>query len=114
RVREQMRTVRDYAAILVDCPGNLEDTETLAGVLASATFAVIPMIPERAAVQPTLRTARLCEDHKVAHRVVINMAAPRRGAGPVEAAWQLLDALEVPRMVSFVRRYVAHSQAQLD
>jgi chromosome partitioning protein len=114
RVLERLRTVREYDAIIVDCPGNLEDTETLAGVLAAATYAVIPMIPERAAVQPTLRTARLCADHKVPHRVVINMADPLRGAGPVEAAWGLLDGLEVPRMVSFVRRYVAHSQAQLD
>ena len=72
------------------------------------------MIPERAAVQPTLRTAGLCHDHKVPHRVVINMADPLRGAGPVEAAWGLLDSLEIPRMISFVRRYVAHSQAQLD
>jgi chromosome partitioning protein len=114
RVLEQLRTVRDYDAIIVDCPGNLEDTETLAGVLAAASYAVIPMIPERAAVQPTLRTARLCADHKVPHRVVINMADPLRGAGPVEAAWSLLDGLEIPRMVTFVRRYVAHSQAQLD
>jgi chromosome partitioning protein len=114
RVLEQLRTVRDYDAILVDCPGNLEDTETLVGVLASASFALIPMIPEGAAVQPTLRTARLCPDHKVPHRVVVNMADPLRGAGPVESAWQLLDDLEVPRMVLFVRRYVGHSQAQLD
>src|ERR1700734_1496673 len=87
RVLERLGTVREYEAIIVDCPGNLEDTETLAGVLASATFAVIPMVPERAAVQPTLRTARLCADHKVTHRVVINMADPLRGAGPVESAW---------------------------
>jgi chromosome partitioning protein len=113
-VLEQLRTVRDYDAIIVDCPGNLEDTETLTGVLASATYAIIPMIPERAAVQPTLRTARLCADSKVDHRVVLNMADPLRGTGPVEAAWGLLDELQVPRMSSFVRRYVAHSQAQLD
>jgi chromosome partitioning protein len=114
RVLERLRTVRDYDALIVDCPGNLEDTETLAGVLASATFAVIPMVPERASVKPTLRTAALCADHKVPHRVVVNMADPLRGAGPVEAAWELLDQMEVPRMVSFVRRYVAHSQSQLD
>jgi hypothetical protein len=72
------------------------------------------MVPERASVEPTLRTAALCADHKVPHRVVVNMADPLRGAGPVEAAWELLDQMEVPRMVSFVRRYVAHSQAQLD
>ena len=114
RVLEQLRTVRDYDAIIVDCPGNLEDTETLAGVHKSASFAIIPMVPERAAVQPTLRTARTCDDHTVSHRVVVNMADPLRGAGPVDAAWRLLDDLGVPRMVSFVRRYVAHSQAQLD
>ena len=60
RVLERLRTVRDYDALIVDCPGNLEDTETLAGVLASATFALIPMVPERASVVPTLRTAALC------------------------------------------------------
>jgi chromosome partitioning protein len=114
RVLKRLRTLREYDAIIVDCPGSLEGTETLAGVLESATFAVIPMIPERAAVQPTLRTARLCADHKVAHRVVVNLADPLRGSGPVESAWGLLDELEVPRMISFVRRYVAHSQAQLD
>jgi chromosome partitioning protein len=114
RVLEHLRTVREYDAIIVDCPGNLEDTEALPVVLASASYVVIPMVPERAAVQPTLRTARLCADHKVAYRVVLNMADPLRGAGPVEAAWRLLDDLEVPRTISFVRRYVAHSQAQLD
>ncbi len=46
------------------------------------------------------------------HRVLLNMADPLSGAGPVESAWKLLDDPEVPRMVSFARRYVAHSQAQ--
>ena len=81
RVLEQLRTVRDYDAIIVDCPGNLEDTETLAGVLASATFAVIPMIPERAAVQPTLRTARLCDDHKVHAPGRAQHGRPAEGSG---------------------------------
>jgi chromosome partitioning protein len=113
-VLKQLRTVRDYDAIIVDCPGSLEGRETLAGVLAAASYAVIPMVPERAAVQPTLRTARLCADHGVAHRVVVNMADPLSGAGPVEAAWELLDELKIPRMSSLIRRYVAHSQSQLD
>ena len=42
------------------------------------------------------------------------MADPLKGSGPVESAWGLLDGLEVPRMISWVRRYVAHSQAQFD
>jgi hypothetical protein len=50
----------------------------------------------------------------VSYRVVIDMADPLRGPGPVESAWSLLEGLEVPRTISFVRRYVVHSQAQFD
>ena len=50
----------------------------------------------------------------MSYRVVIDMADPLRGPGPVESARVLLDGLEVRRMISFVRRYVAHSQAQFD
>jgi chromosome partitioning protein len=110
----KLRQVPDYDAIIVDCPGNLEDTEALPEVLRVATFALIPMVPERAAVKPTIRTARLCQEIGVPHRVVINMADPLRGPGPVESAWELLDQEGIPRMVSFVRRYVAHSQSQTD
>jgi chromosome partitioning protein len=113
-VLKQLRTIRDYDTIIVDTPGSLELAAILDGVLASATFALIPMVPERAAVQPTIRTARMCKDRGVPHRVVINMADPLRGQGPVDAAWRLLDELEIPRMRSKVRRYVSHSQAQLD
>jgi chromosome partitioning protein len=113
-VLSQVRQVRDYDAVIVDCPGNLEDTEALPEVLKHSTFVLIPMVPERAAVQPTVRTARLCEEYGVPHRVVINMADPLRGGGPVESAWEMLDEMKIPRMVSFVRRYVAHSQSQLD
>jgi chromosome partitioning protein len=79
RVLERLRTVRDYDVIVVDCPGSLEGTETLAGVLSAATFALIPMIPERAAVQPTLRTAQLCADQG---------ASPRGGepGGPAQGS----------------------------
>jgi chromosome partitioning protein len=113
-VLKQLRTVRDYDTVIVDTPGSLEHAATVAGVLASATFALIPMVPERAAVQPVIRTARMCADHDIPHRVVINMADPLRGQGPVDAAWGLLDELKIPRMRSRVRRYVSHSQAQLD
>jgi chromosome partitioning protein len=113
-VLSRVRQVRDYDAIIVDCPGNLEDTEALPEVLKNATFVLIPMVPERAAVQPTIRTARLCEESGVPHRVVINMADPLRGSGPVESAREMLDEMNIPRMASFIRRYVAHSQSQLD
>ena len=113
-ILRKVRQVRDYDAVIVDCPGNLEDTEALPEVLKAASFVLIPMVPERAAVKPTARTARLCQESGVPHRVVINMADPLRGPGPVESAWEMLDEMKIPRMVSFVRRYVAHSQSQLD
>ena len=53
-------------------------------------------------------------DAGVPYRVVLNQVDPLRGTGPVEAAWELLDREGVLRMQSFVRRYVAHSQSQLD
>jgi Mrp family chromosome partitioning ATPase len=60
--------LREYDLIIVDCPGNLEDTDSLVGVRTSATFVVISTIPERAAVQLALWTARLCTDYKVPYR----------------------------------------------
>ena len=74
-----------------------------------------PTIPVRAVVQPTL------PDGSAVHRsqgVVLGRdrqwQTPWRGSGPVESAWGLLEGLEVPRMISFVRRYVAHTQARFD
>jgi cellulose biosynthesis protein BcsQ len=60
--------LREYDLIIVDSPGNLEETDSLVGVRTSATFVVISMIPERAAVQLALWTARLCVDYKVPYR----------------------------------------------
>lgn len=110
----KLRRVRDYDSIFVDCPGNLEDTEVLDEVLNSADFAVIPFIPERQYVTPTRRTAAFVAGKGVPYKVVLNQADPLRGAGPVEAAWKMLDSWGLPRTRSFVRRYVAHSQSQLE
>src|SRR5579863_1791067 len=51
--------VRGCDTVLIDLPGNLDDTPVLAEVLAGADFAIIPFVPERAAVIPTQRTARI-------------------------------------------------------
>jgi chromosome partitioning protein len=110
----ELRAVRDYDTVFVDCPGSLVETDVLRQVLAAADVALIPMVPERQAVRPTLRTARIAEAGRVPYRVVLNQVDPLRGAGPVEAARELLDAERVPYLHSFVRRYVAHSQSQLD
>jgi chromosome partitioning protein len=106
--------LRGYDTILIDCAGNLDDTPLLAEVLAVADFAIIPMIPERACVQPTLKTVRICQASGVPCRVVLTMCDPLRGPGPVEAARQLLDRERVPYFRSFIRRKVAFPQSQLD
>jgi chromosome partitioning protein len=110
----ELRGVRDYDTVFIDCPGSLVETDILRLVLAAADVALIPMIPERQAIRPTLRTARIAAAEGVPCRVVLNQVDPLRGAGPVEAARALLDAERVPYLHTFVRRYVAHSQSQLD
>lgn len=110
----QLRQARDYDSIFVDTPGSLEGLDILATVLRSTDIVIIPCVPERAAITPTLRTARAVAAAGVPYRVLVNLADPLRGSAPVEALWDLLDREGVPRMQSFIRRYVAHSQAQLD
>jgi chromosome partitioning protein len=109
-----LRDRRGLDTVLVDCAGNLQDTPLLGEILAVADFAVIPFVPERAAVQPTLNTARVVDAAGLPYKVLINAADPLRGAGPVEDARALLDSAEVPYFRSFIRRYVSVPQAQLD
>jgi chromosome partitioning protein len=113
-VLADMRKIRDYDTIFVDTPGSLESQGVLRGVLAAADLVIIPLAPERAALTPTLRTAQLCDAAGVPYRVALNLVDPLRGAGPVESAWKWLDQREMPYMRSMVRRYVAHSQSQLN
>jgi len=109
-----MRKAREFDTIFVDTPGSLENEGVLRAVLRIADLVMIPCIPERASVKPTLRTAGLVASAGVPYRVILNQVDPLRGTGPAESIWSLLDARGVPRMQSMVRRYVAHSQSQLD
>jgi chromosome partitioning protein len=110
----RLRQARDYDTVFADCPGSLDSHDVLREVLTVADVAIIPMVPERAAITPTLRTAALAAAAGIPARVVVNMADPLRGAGPVEAAREMLDREGVPYFHSVVRRYVAHSQSQLE
>lgn len=110
----ELRKATDYDTVIVDTPGSLEGQDVLSGVLASADLVLIPVVPERAAITPTFRTAQMAAEAGVPYRVILNQVDPLRGAGPVESMWESLDAAGVPRMQSIVRRYVAHSQSQLD
>src|SRR5438067_7421314 len=73
----RLRELRAYDMVFIDCPGNLEDTDTLAGVLAVADFAVIPFTHDPVAVRPTVRTARYVADHGVPYKIILNNVDPR-------------------------------------
>lgn len=109
-----IRDIRGVDSVLIDLPGNLDDTPVLAEVLAASDFGIIPMIPERASVLPTQRTARLVTAMGLRFRVLFNLVDPLRGPGPVEQLQELLDGLNLPYFRSFLRRYVAYPQSQLD
>jgi len=106
--------IRGFDTVVLDLPGNLDDTPVLAEVLAGSDFAIVPFVPERAAVAPTQRTARIIAAAGLPFAVLLNLVDPLRGTGPVEQAREMLDTAGLPYFRSFIRRYVAHPQAQLD
>jgi len=106
--------VRGVDTVIIDLPGNLTDTPVLGEVLAASDFAVIPVMPERAAIVPTQRTAQIIADQNLPYRILCNLVDPLRGPAPVEQLRELLDAQGLPYFRSFIRRYVAHPQSQLD
>ena len=109
-----IRDVRGVDTVIIDLPGNLTDTPVLGEVLAASDFAVIPVVPERAAILPTQRTAQIIADQNLPYKILCNLVDPLRGPAPVEQLRELLDARGLPYFRSFIRRYVAHPQSQLD
>ena len=109
-----IREVRGVDTVIIDLPGNLTDTPVLGEVLAASDFAVIPVVPERAAILPTQRTAQIVADQNLPYKILCNLVDPLRGPAPVEQLRELLDAQGLPYFRSFIRRYVAHPQSQLD
>lgn len=110
----RLRHIRDYDTIFVDCPGNLTDTAVLEQVLKNTDYVVIPFVPEVQYLKPTRRTAELVTSMGIPYMVVVNLADPLRGTGPVESAWRMLDGWGLARARSFIRRYVAWPQSQLE
>jgi chromosome partitioning protein len=106
--------VRGVDTVIIDLPGNLTDTPILGDVLAASDFAVIPVVPERAAILPTQRTAQIVADQNLPYRLLCNLVDPLRGPAPLEQLHELLGARGLPYFRSFIRRYVAHPQSQLD
>ncbi|WP_396655642.1 ParA family protein [Microbacterium sp.] len=113
RVLARLRELRvEYDFVLVDTPGNLEDTPVLETVLDAADYAVVPLTPEPLAVEPTMRTiTRLIEPRHVPYAVLLNRIDGRiRSQLPV---WQsLLDTTwGVPRFDAYLRQFKSQSDA---
>lgn len=108
----QLGDLRGFDTIVIDTPGNLTDTPMLAEVLKIADYAIVPVVPEAASVEPVLRTAQVIRQNNIPVRAMINQADPLRGAGPVEDFKALLGSHEVSYFQTAVRRYVAHSASQ--
>jgi chromosome partitioning protein len=109
RLRE-LRVQYDY--VLVDTPGNLEDTPVLETVLDAADYVVVPLTPEPLAVEPTMRTiSRLIEPRHLPYAVLLNRID---GRIPHQlTTWQeLLDTTwGVPRFAAYLRQFKTQSDA---
>jgi len=86
-----IRQVRGVDTVLIDLPGNLDDTPVLGEVLAASDFAIIAA-------------------QHLPFRLLCNLVDPLRGPVPVQQLRELLDGHGLPYFRSFVRRYVAHPQ----
>lgn len=109
----QLRKVRGlYDLVIMDTAGALDDVLDL--VVASADLVVIPCVPERAFIRPTLATAEFCAARGAAYQILISMDDPVRRSGPAESLRKLLAGSGQPVMESAVRRYAAWPQSQLE
>jgi len=109
----RLRELRvEYDFVLVDTPGNLEDTPVLETVLDSADYVVVPLTPEPLAVEPTLRTIhRLIEPRQLRYAVLLNRIDARIPS-QLDTWQQLLDTTwGVPRFDAYLRQYKAQADA---
>lgn len=109
RLRE-LRAAYDF--VLVDTPGNLEDTPVLETVLDASDYVVVPLTPEPLAVEPTMRTiSRLIEPRHLRHAVLLNRIDARIPS-QLETWQELLDTTwGVPRFDAYLRQYKTQSDA---
>jgi chromosome partitioning protein len=110
----RLAELADYDFVIVDTPGNLEDTAVLESVLDVADYAVVPLTPEPLAVEPTIRTlSRLIEPRHLRHGVLLNRIDPRV-PNQLQRWQQLLDTeLGLPRFEGFLRQYKVQADAAM-
>lgn len=108
------RRALPYDVVLVDTPGNLNDSNILSAVLDVVDLAIVPTEPEALCIPPMMRTIRtLIEPRNVPYRVLLSKI-DLRIPGQLGAAVELLDGLSVPQFTGLIRRYKIHADAPLD
>jgi chromosome partitioning protein len=103
----QIRRVRDYDVVLVDCPGSLKGNVVLDEALAHSDYAVIPYDHQPESVMPTIRTVARVKAAGVPYAVVLTKADPRLGADHITDAWETLEAAGIRHFRSVIRMYRA-------
>ncbi|RSN48277.1 ParA family protein [Actinomadura sp. WAC 06369] len=104
---DDVRRLRGFDTVFVDCPGSLEGRDILSRIVRASTFVLIPYDHEPESILPTLRTARRVAEIGVPHAVVVTKANPQVGADHVLDAWKTLKDQGIPHFRSFVRQYRA-------
>jgi chromosome partitioning protein len=107
----QLRGLRQYDMVFIDCPGSLEGGQILEAVLGVSDFAVIPFTYDPLAARPTVRTARFVAKYGVPYKILLNNIDPRLGGAEIQSAWDLLDSSSLARFRCAVRTYRAYSSA---
>ncbi|WP_067143995.1 ParA family protein [Microtetraspora malaysiensis] len=102
-----VRRMRQYDTVFIDCPGSLEGREILSQIVRASTFVLIPYDHEPESILPTLRTARRVAELGIPYAVVVTKANPQVGADHVLDAWKTLEDQQIPHFQSFVRLYRA-------
>jgi chromosome partitioning protein len=103
-----------YDVVFVDTPGNLTDTAILGAVLDVSDFAIVPMVPEALAVDPTRNTiSKLIEPRGVPYRVLLGKV-DMRVPNLLEDWVNLVDvSLKLPRFKQHIRQYKSISDSPL-
>ena len=110
---KQLRSVRDYAVIVVDMPPAL-DSQSLSAVIPAADYLLLPTPPAAMDLSALIETIkRTVKPTQVAHRVLLTRVDPRSQADAIEAQTALRE-LDIPVCKAFIRAYKAHERAALE
>lgn len=102
----------DYEHIFIDAPGSLARPAALAQALKIADDAIVPVVAEDLALDPTERTVReLIEPQSVPYRVVRNLWDPRDGEADIKWLTEWLHEQDFRYTNTIVRRYKMHRTA---